>query len=501
MQYLTLLVIFPAFVWGFQPSTIPPYCTDDIATRDIPALTTDEQNLVSSLIQVQPVIRHGARTPYSYHTCWDGYDISWNDCNVTGLMLASDSYTSQTKSTDSLFRVLYDASPNSLGGNCQTGQLIGQGYSQESGLGLVLKQAYIGAGNLKLFPSNQWNSINQSRVYFRSDDETRTKMSGQLLVTNMFDTTGLDLLIPWHTGEYQLDQLHPNSGVCPRMNEVGDAAYASNAYVSELASSLVQSMDADLDTILGAGYWDWDTVMDCFETTVCTGRDIPDGTAETPMTDSLFNSTIAQAEYIWSYRALYNNSWWSKLAMGQTVYYIRERMNAAMTANSANPPTEDSFQFVLYSAHDTTVMPLLAALFGEQWDGLWAGYASLMSFELYNSSSVADDYYFRIVYNGKALVFPGCSTSLCDVQTFMDATTWAQESMPCATEDTTSTTTSSDSNNFTMSTGGWIGLCVMSAVLGGVAMYCVMMFMNAKPVRTPTNNDDDDKLRLTQNQL
>ena len=139
-------------------------------------------------------------------------------------------------------------------------------------------------------------------------------------------------------------------------------------------------------------------------------------------------------------------------------------------------------------------MPLLAALFGEQWDGLWAGYGSLMSFELYNSSSVGDEYYFRIVYNGEALVFPGCTMSLCDVNTFMDSTTWAQYDMPCTNEIVSST--SSNSNDATVSTGGWVGLCLMSAALGGIGTYFIMTLMATKIVTAA--NADDDKTRLTQ---
>ena len=104
---------------------------------------------------------------------------------------------------------------------------------------------------------------------------------------------------------------------------------------------------------IGEGYWSWNYVMDCFETTVCTDRSIPSSGDGDTMTDTLFNATIAQVEAAYAYRALYNNSWWSKLAMATTVLNIKNRIEAALNGD------DDSYQFVVYAAHDTTIMPLL----------------------------------------------------------------------------------------------------------------------------------------------
>jgi hypothetical protein len=163
----------------------------------------------------------------------------------------------------------------------------------------------------------------------------------------------------------------------------------------------------------------------------CTGRPLPsDSTAATPgalMTDELFNASIAWAETIWAYRALYNNSWWSKLAMGRPLWNIKTRMQDAADGG-------DSYlQLVVYAAHDTTVMPMLAAIFGDQWDGLWAGYASLLSFELYETPTPGQ-HLFRIIYNGNPLVVPGCGDTLCDMDVLMDVLSFAQEYMPCEAE-------------------------------------------------------------------
>jgi hypothetical protein len=167
---------------GWLPSTPPEYCSKDIGAKSIPPLSTDELAQVRELKQVQVMIRHGARTPYGLFTCWKNYDVSWNNCNVTELMIESPSMTASTKPGQWLYRKLYDGSLNYLGGNCYTGQLLSEGYQQELTNGGVLYDAYID-GAFPLFPTNDWEQLNSTTdIYLRSDDEQRTLMSGQILL-------------------------------------------------------------------------------------------------------------------------------------------------------------------------------------------------------------------------------------------------------------------------------------------------------------------------------
>jgi 2-phosphoxylose phosphatase len=178
-------------VHGYLPSFNPEYCSKDYESKSIPALSATQLTQVDSLAQVQVMIRHGARTPYALFPCWKNYDVTWNNCNVTELMMESPSYTSMDPGADWLFRKIYDGSANYLGGNCLTGQLLLEGYNQELSNGIHLNEAYM-QGDLKLFPTAVWDEIdNSAEVYLRSDDEQRTVMSGQLLVHTMFNVSGL----------------------------------------------------------------------------------------------------------------------------------------------------------------------------------------------------------------------------------------------------------------------------------------------------------------------
>jgi len=264
----------------YYPPSPPAYCTNDINTRDIPPLTESQAAQVSSLIQVQNVIRHGARTLANAPFCWMNYDISWNDCNVTDMMLTSESYSSQNIPANWMFRKLYDGSPNDLGGNCQTGQLISQGYDMEVGLGQVLQRAYFGPSsnpNLKLFPSNSWESINASRIYLRSDDTTRVLQSAQLVMESLFNRTTSENsnpgeifeIIPIHTGDLDLDQLNPNAKVCPRLNDVLAASGESPEFEAHISSPAFYQTTGDLAALWGpfGSFWNWENAGDCVWTT------------------------------------------------------------------------------------------------------------------------------------------------------------------------------------------------------------------------------------------
>lgn len=48
----------------------------------------------------------------------------------------------------------------------------------------------------------------------------------------MFNVTKASI-VPWHTGDYNLDQIYPNTNVCPALDVVEANFYASDAYIAE----------------------------------------------------------------------------------------------------------------------------------------------------------------------------------------------------------------------------------------------------------------------------
>eukprot|EP00600_Ochromonadales_sp_CCMP1393_P010783 CAMPEP_0175005836 /NCGR_PEP_ID=MMETSP0005-20121125/5522_1 /TAXON_ID=420556 /ORGANISM="Ochromonas sp., Strain CCMP1393" /LENGTH=485 /DNA_ID=CAMNT_0016261101 /DNA_START=82 /DNA_END=1539 /DNA_ORIENTATION=- len=443
-------------------------------SRYIPPLTSDELTQVTEMKQLQVMIRHGARTPYALYSCWNNYNVTWNNCNVTELMLASPSYNSENRPATWLFRKLYDGSPNYLGGNCLTGQLLLEGYQQEEANGDILYQAYLNPistpAAMRLFDTDDWEALNEGyTMYLRSDDEQRTLMSGQILLHNMFNVSD-ESIVTWHTGDYNLDQIRPNTLVCPRLNNIESTAYSTSEWVSENTSTTMNQLTSNLTALWGEGMWSWNNVLDCLMTTVCTGRDLPSASPDNSvqMSDAIFNATVDQVEYSYAYMALNNNSLWAKTGMGNTIWHMKSNLQAMMNGGP--------LKFALFSAHDTSVMPFLAAILGDAWDGKWAAYAALVSLEVYGASSSSavgsGGYYFRMVYNGKVLRVPGCTADLCDLNTLLDVMSFAQEDMPCsATDDATSDASSEDckeNNNTGLNSTDWILLVVLSLVIGAL---------------------------------
>lgn len=196
------------------------------------------------------------------------------------------------------------------------------------------------------------------------------------------------------------------------------------------------------------------------------------------MDQEIFNATVAAVESSASYLNLYNESQWAKLAMGNTAWHVKTNIEN-LIQNSSTHNTQP-VKFALFSGHDTTVQPFLAAIAQEAWDKHWPGYAAMVSLEIYSGSAQSSsDYLFRMVYNSEPLVIPGCSDSLCDLTVLLNAMSFAEQDMPCATTpDTASTDSSCGDDDSGMSTTDWSIIAILSGLLGGLIGAGLVVFLN-----------------------
>ena len=94
-----------------------------------------------------------------------------------------------------LFEKVYDGLrsdltlTNELGGDCLLGQLIEPGFGQLKSNGQHLRAAYIeGSSKMQLFETANYNDrAHEEATYFRSDDQERTLMSAEILLSDLFD--------------------------------------------------------------------------------------------------------------------------------------------------------------------------------------------------------------------------------------------------------------------------------------------------------------------------
>ena len=135
----------------------------------------------------------------------------------------------------------------------------------------------------------------------------------------------------------------------------------------------------------------------------------------------------------------HNDGAYSKLAMGPLWYDIISKMASVLPKSvipsgiKAHDIPSPASKLNLFSGHDTTLLPLLATLGPNVWDGKdWTPYASMIVVELHHidtSNSTSLDLFpnevaFRIIFNGDIITskVEGCAEGLeiCDVSHLMN---------------------------------------------------------------------------------
>jgi len=134
----------------------------------------------------------------------------------------------------------------------------------------------------------------------------------------------------------------------------------------------------------------------------------------------------------YNYILRYNDAAYSKLAFGpmwvdilsNILPLVPEAVWGGIMPRMKTEVRDVAPKLALFSAHDTTILPILATLGKDVWDGEeWAPYASMVVIELHQIQTANDAYpsgkAFRVVYNGLVLTekIDGCQggEELCDV--------------------------------------------------------------------------------------
>ena len=255
--------------------------------------------------------------------------------------------------------------------------------------------------------------------------------------------------LAWHTADYARDWIHPNDEVCPRLAQLEAAAFASDEFVARNASArtarLAAALAAATERANGGRAFSFDfggvglcASMDCAMTAACHGRgaSLPDGVDARLLAELESLVAFREATKLLHDGAAYARLWSARL-VAEIVGGARGDARAAASAA----------QLALWSAHDSTVMPLLAALLGaDGWDGAWAPYASVVAFEFYGppaggalgDGAGAPPTAFRLVYQGAAITerVAGCEAARdgapCAFAALEAATRWAFAPESCA---------------------------------------------------------------------
>ncbi|GAX14564.1 lysosomal acid phosphatase [Fistulifera solaris] len=485
----------------------PPYCSTptQMQQRRIPPLLLVKEGSygASQIKHVTAIIRHGARTPWAGNLpCWsDYYDDAhppWN-CELQTTITPEVSATWFRKQYDALQSPEFNLTNELSGGTCQLGQLLAMGVVQELLNGEHLRDAYLGHEDSRMqllfSQNNKNNNHNHNKpwesLYYRADDEQRTLMSGRVLLKGLFgNEVTSSLTIPMHTADYERDIVGENENVCPRLTQLRELFYLTDEFRQFNASVEAQQLRDFQRRQLRT---DHDLELDCFMTTICTDRMLPDAIndyAGEDQTESMFLRLVNF--YIRQYTsfAMANDAEYSKLAMGPLWAEIMDNVDRVIAENDDTYP-----RLALFSGHDTTIIGLLASL-SKVYDGSWPPYASKLLLEIHeidldgrkDKSLYTTGYGFRLIYNGQVLTdkVEGCpkDAHICDVAILKRHLNFPLRDRDCSLLDIPTTASSSSSSSESgmaqvfdlfLSPSGF-GVFVV-VVLSSMAVGSVLMFV------------------------
>ncbi|GLE05258.1 hypothetical protein PINS_up014258 [Pythium insidiosum] len=359
-----------------------------------------------------------------------------------------------------LYAKTYIDGGNILNGTCRIGGLLPEGRQQHLTNGQFLRDAYVGDGPLKLFPSSDLKDCPRGSIYLRSDDEERTVGSGQALIDGLFPPDGtsppLDSILTWNVKDYAIDYLAMNDRICPMMGYIANLSNAAPDFVRHRKDPATVKMEKEF--YKRVGNFSWNSILECLSISRCNDLPLPPGVDE-----ELFTKVFSEVETREAYFLLFNDSWYAKVAMQPAVNELLVKLDAALNG------TSDAPRLSVMMAHDSTIIPMLAAIQRQHWDRKWTPYAGMLIMELYKTK--AKSHAVRLLFMGQPLRIPECADTLCDIDDFMKAVDFARTPRNCTLpEDVSSLSTWSHHRRFTWSqyasTFILVGLVVLCAYLG-----------------------------------
>jgi len=330
-------------------------------------------------------------------SCYPGDTNVWNDSCAYAQEFPGRSLRSLTTNAPWLSRRIYRR--NVQVGDCLQGMLTKNGATQHRSNGHRVYSDYVKGDVARVLPQH-WDSA-PGAFYIRSTDIERTFVSAESLFAGIYEnvtapssTDAIDV-IAIESREGNVETMYPNPTVCPQQAVLAQQAKLSAPFVS-FVNTVAAPVLARVSAEIGANVtWTlYEELLDCTRSLLCNRKTLPAALSSQSMLEM-----AAMQAWDYNYVMTYPNAMdAARLQMG---LFFGELLD-----HIANAP--DTLAFSLFSAHDTSILPMLLAL--NQTDVIWPAYACHLKFEIEKDSN-GDLTYVSIKYNDELMSLPACGNS------------------------------------------------------------------------------------------
>lgn len=354
------------------------------------------------LILVQIAFRHGARTPIFRSPCQELDEVTWPaQLHIGALPHTAADYEMKhvsggpspiSETNDRLLKKL-------LKGGSPVGQLTKVGQQQMYDLGKRHAKTYV--DDLEFLQ----DTFNPKEIYVRTSNFQRTIDSARCVVAGMFGKEQLKGLTI-HTEDEDKEILYPNSDYCKTLR---NWVRYSLSYEGLTSVQGFQDRQQKIHQALAINYHDKPNVAihlrDIVVTMMAHDMEVPKAIIQ------VLNVIEEQALQLFlSMQCGISQQSRRKvlsLSVGLFLQHIVDNFDKKIN-------DENNYKLMLFSAHDTTVVPLLLAL--RVFDDKWPDFAADVAFELYRDKNRV--HYVRVLYKDEEKIIPGCSSPFCPLDKF-----------------------------------------------------------------------------------
>jgi hypothetical protein len=372
------------------------------------ATHNDEMNLV----KIQAIFRHGARAPLGEVP--NEHLIEWNDCMSFTHSVGQHQLPIQS-------RVLHsnNNATSVKPGNCANGQLTVLGAIQMEQIGRSFFDRYqpFIESIVEKEESNDLNDV----MYVRSTDVSprRTEQSAQFFLSGFIRGLTHNEHDEWITPtiyryEFSKETLYPNHILCPAITKLlkhWQNHFAQNVHpradIAQLTSDLKTVFN--VDKLPPFEYMNNGLLMYKIH-----NKPLPEELTQ----DHIDQISKIATEYAWAHFRLDNpiSKELCTLSIGTFINELCDSMKAQIKNKQNDTLKQRPLEF--YFGHDNTLFPVLAAMGVEKQIHGWPPVGSSIEFHLYQSNSNNQNYYVKMLYNGRPLILSGAHSYYCSYSRF-----------------------------------------------------------------------------------